>query len=185
MRGHPSALISQSLRNFLKALLHIVFIFRSDSVVQKILAAIDQSEISKAVFTQALFFAQATGAVLHLLHVLSAEEEGSPITPPPQYPPIDHRVLEDYQKKWQRFEAERLEQLQALEQEAVAAGVKAEFTQISGNPSRLIVEFAKDWGADLIVVGRRGRSGLKELVLGSVSNYVVHRAHNSVLVVQH
>ncbi len=54
MRGHPSALISQSLQKILKALLHIVFIFRSDSVVQKILAAIDQSEISKAVFTQAL-----------------------------------------------------------------------------------------------------------------------------------
>jgi nucleotide-binding universal stress UspA family protein len=93
--------------------------------------------------------------------------------------------LEDYQHKWQRFEAERLEYLRALEQEAITAGAKAEFTQTSGNPSRLIVEFAKEWGADLIVVGRRGRSGLTELVLGSVSNYVVHRAHNSVLVVQH
>ncbi|MEY3299571.1 MAG: hypothetical protein RLZZ597_2831 [Cyanobacteriota bacterium] len=154
-------------------------------MVHKILVAIDQSEISRSVFTQALSLAKATGAVLHLLHVLSTEEEGSPITPPPQYPPIDHRILEDYQHKWQRFEAERLEYLRALEQEAITAGAKAEFTQTSGNPSRLIVEFAKEWGADLIVVGRRGRSGLTELVLGSVSNYVVHRAHNSVLVVQH
>ncbi|NEO65320.1 MAG: universal stress protein, partial [Moorea sp. SIO4G2] len=36
----------------------------------------------------------------------------------------------------------------------------------------------------LIVLGRRGLGGLKEMVLGSVSNYVVHHAPCSVLVVQ-
>jgi nucleotide-binding universal stress UspA family protein len=154
-------------------------------VVQKILVAIDQSDISKAVFSQALSLAQATGASLHLLHILSTEEEGSPVTLPMQYPAVNHQILEEYRGKWQRFESERLEQLEALSQKAIAAGVKAEISQVSGSPGRLIVELSQNWGADLIVVGRRGRSGLKELVLGSVSNYVVHRARSSVLVVQH
>lgn len=156
-----------------------------DEVVQKILVAVDQSDISKTVFAQALALAQATKASLHLLHILSTEEEGSPVTPPLQYPAIDHRVLDEYRKKWHRFEAERLGYLQTLEQQAIAAGVKAEISQVSGSPGRLIVELARTWEADLVVVGRRGRSGLTELLLGSVSNYVVHRAHSSVLVVQH
>jgi len=36
----------------------------------------------------------------------------------------------------------------------------------------------------LVVVGRRGHSGLSELFLGSVSNYVLHRAPCSVLTIQ-
>jgi nucleotide-binding universal stress UspA family protein len=48
----------------------------------------------------------------------------------------------------------------------------------------MICQVAKDWGAELIMVGRRGNSGLSELILGSVSNYVVHHAHCSVLIVQ-
>ncbi|MEY3330640.1 MAG: hypothetical protein RLZZ115_3525 [Cyanobacteriota bacterium] len=42
----------------------------------------------------------------------------------------------------------------------------------------------KKWGADLVIVGRRNRSELAELFLGSVSNYVVHHVKCSVLVVQ-
>ncbi|MEO0350033.1 MAG: universal stress protein, partial [Cyanobacteria bacterium P01_A01_bin.15] len=40
------------------------------------------------------------------------------------------------------------------------------------------------WNADLIMMGRRGRSGFSELLLGSVSNYVMHHAPCSVLTVQ-
>ncbi|RMG10302.1 MAG: universal stress protein, partial [Cyanobacteria bacterium J055] len=36
----------------------------------------------------------------------------------------------------------------------------------------------------LIIVGRRGRQGIEEAVLGSVSNYVVHHAPCSVLAIQ-
>jgi nucleotide-binding universal stress UspA family protein len=43
---------------------------------------------------------------------------------------------------------------------------------------------ARSWPADLIVIGRRGRTGLKEALMGSVSNYVVHHAPCTVMVVQ-
>jgi nucleotide-binding universal stress UspA family protein len=48
-------------------------------MVQKILVAIEKSENSKEVFSQALSLAKDTGAVLHLVHVLSTDEKGSPI----------------------------------------------------------------------------------------------------------
>jgi nucleotide-binding universal stress UspA family protein len=48
--------------------------------------------------------------------------------------------------------------------------------------SMLLTKFCQS--TSLIVVGRRGRSEITELVLGSVSSYIVHASHKSVLVVQ-
>jgi nucleotide-binding universal stress UspA family protein len=74
--------------------------------------------------------------------------------------------------------------LQSLAREATNAGVRAEFQQISGSPSRTICRLASDWQANLIVIGHRGRSGLSEILLGSVSNYVLHHAPCSVMLVR-
>ncbi len=64
---------------------------------------------------------------------------------------------------------------------------KAEFVisteVLSGSPDQQIVERAKDWKADLIVVGSHGR-GFWGRMLGSVSDGVVHHAPCSVLVVR-
>jgi nucleotide-binding universal stress UspA family protein len=67
---------------------------------------------------------------------------------------------------------------------AIAAGVSTEFSQITGHPSLIICEFAQSCHADVIAIGRRGRSGLKEMFLGGVSDYVVHHAPCLVLLVQ-
>jgi nucleotide-binding universal stress UspA family protein len=66
---------------------------------------------------------------------------------------------------------------------AQAAGVAVEFSQNVGDPAITICAVAKSWEADLILVGSRGRRGLSELVLGSVSNHIMHHAPCSVLVV--
>ncbi len=54
---------------------------------------------------------------------------------------------------------------------------------LAGSPAQQIVERAKDWKADLIVVGSHGR-GFWGRMLGSVSDGVVHHAPCSVLVVR-
>lgn len=74
--------------------------------------------------------------------------------------------------------------LRSLTESAIAAGVKTDFAQTSGSPGQAICNLDRTWGADLIVVGRWGRSGLNELLFGSVSNYVLHHAPCSVLVVE-
>lgn len=55
---------------------------------------------------------------------------------------------------------------------------------VSGIPSGRIVEVAADLGADLIVIGTRGRSRVKSLLLGSVAENVVQKAPCPVVVVK-
>lgn len=51
---------------------------------------------------------------------------------------------------------------------------------LAGSPAHLIVDRAEALKADLIVVGSHGRSGLGRLLLGSVSQKVLHAAHTTV-----
>ncbi|MDZ8055116.1 MAG: universal stress protein [Aulosira sp. ZfuVER01] len=153
----------------------------------KILVALDRSPMGKQVFEQALALAKATGASLMLLHVLSAEEEGSPYAPLlsnfDYYPGVGSQSFEFYQRQWDNFKNQGIQLLQSFCAQANTAEVNTEFTQQLGSPGRLICQLATTWGADLIIMGRRGRSGLTEIFLGSVSNYVLHHAPCSVHVI--
>jgi nucleotide-binding universal stress UspA family protein len=55
-----------------------------------------------------------------------------------------------------------------------------------GMPGNIILNFIKDKNnkIDLVVMGSRGQSGLKEIFLGSVSNYVLHKSPVPVLIVK-
>lgn len=154
---------------------------------KKILVALDNSDLRQDVFDKAIALAQATQASLMLCHVLSAYEDGSPGIPirsyQAYYPVLDDSTWRLYQKRWEEFEAEGIAQLRQDVDRAQAAGVTAEFTQSVGEPTAMICNLADSWQADLIMVGSHGRRGIRELLLGSVSNYVMHQAHCSVMVV--
>jgi nucleotide-binding universal stress UspA family protein len=64
------------------------------------------------------------------------------------------------------------------------AGFATEARVVHGDPRVVIVDTAHAVGADLVVVGSHGRSGLAKLVLGSVASHVVSHAPCSVLVVK-
>jgi nucleotide-binding universal stress UspA family protein len=73
--------------------------------------------------------------------------------------------------------------------EAAATIVRRRWTKTAvrvaeGDPRDVIAATARDWGADLVVLGARGFGTLKRLFLGSVSTAVVHLAPCAVLVVQ-
>lgn len=156
----------------------------------KIIAALDRSELSTKVFAQSLNLARDNHAQLMLLHVLSPGDEDYPSFPPSPgidsyYPnPQSEEALKQYLEWWRTYEQSSLEVLKSLAEQAQQAGVTTEFRQQLGSPGRVICELADTWNADLIIVGRRGRSGLGEFILGSVSNYVIHQAHCSVLTLQ-
>jgi nucleotide-binding universal stress UspA family protein len=59
-----------------------------------------------------------------------------------------------------------------------------ESAMIQGDPRSILVEEARRVGADLLVVGSHGRSGLSKLLLGSVASYVSSHAPCSVLIVK-
>ena len=55
---------------------------------------------------------------------------------------------------------------------------------LCGNEGFKLVSFAKNKKADLIVMGSRGQSNVKEFILGSVSHYVVHKSPIPILIVK-
>lgn len=65
-----------------------------------------------------------------------------------------------------------------------AAGLEATTAVLSGNTKDVILEEARKWAVDLIVVGSHGRRGFKRFLLGSVSEAVAMNAHCSVVVVR-
>lgn len=155
----------------------------------KILVAIDNSAFSQAIFQQALDLARASQGDLFLVHSLSGEEESSPL-------PLHQRMdliywapgteinLDAWKDAWRRYESDSLDHLRQLAGKAHTVGIKAEFQQLIGSPGRVICKAAQQWDATVIVMGHRGRSGLSELVMGSVSNYVMHHAPCSVLILK-
>jgi len=62
--------------------------------------------------------------------------------------------------------------------------LKVEIAVREGHPRTTIVDEARKWNADLIVMGSHGRTGLSRLLLGSVAQYVVSHAPCSVEVVR-
>ena len=154
---------------------------------QRILAAIDQSPLSQSVFEQALDLAKDNQAQLLLFHCLTADVVAT--TPPfagelglsPQI------VNQAYQTQYVRFD-EQLRQIRLLLhqycQTATRQGVAVESDYRTVEPGQGLCQAAQRWNADLIILGRRGRKGLTEVILGSVSNYVMHHASCAVLVIQ-
>lgn len=158
------------------------------STIQKILVALDHSEISELVFEEVLTLASALNAKLMLVHVVSAEESISPRMMPTGsilggYSEIASVSFERFREEWQAYVDRGIEMLQSRANQAAERGIEAEYQQLSGGTGVQICEVAKTADADLIAIGRRGYSGFKEFIMGSVSNYVLHHAPCSVMVI--
>lgn len=155
---------------------------------QKILVALDYSPLSRAVFDQALDLAKANGASLRLLHCLTNETIGESMGPMPVemgfYPEFAGYAYRSQPLLTEKRLEEAEAMLRSYCETAKKQGVVADFDCPVGEASLSICKAAQNWGADLLVLGRRGRTGLTEALMGSVSNYVMHHAACSVLVIQ-
>ena len=65
-----------------------------------------------------------------------------------------------------------------------AAGVEVDLYAQRGDPADAILDVAEERGADLIIVGNRGRTGAKRFLLGSVPNRLSHYAPCAVLIIR-
>ncbi|MEC4984386.1 MAG: universal stress protein [Oscillatoria sp. PMC 1068.18] len=155
---------------------------------KKIFVALDRHNQSK-IFAKALGLARQAESNLMIFHGISEQLLKSPDmvnTANPWafdsfYPPENFQYLEAVREQALN---EVVGWLRSLCETATNLGVATEFDYKMGDPGQVICNSAKSWGADLIIVGRRGRTGLSEILLGSVSNYVLHHASCAVLVVQ-
>jgi nucleotide-binding universal stress UspA family protein len=150
----------------------------------KILVALDNSNSAENIFVQAIDLAHREESELLLFSCVQWAPSlykdslsGLGTIPEQDFSALDLEITQIELKKTK-------DRLEGYKQRAQQANVKASTVYNAGEPGFLICQHAKSWGAELILVGRRGRSGLTELMLGSVSSYVMHRAHCSVLVIQ-
>ncbi|KER06505.1 Universal stress protein [Marine Group I thaumarchaeote SCGC AAA799-E16] len=136
--------------------------------IKKILVALDGSKNSMRGLNSAISLAKPMGAEIKGVYVRPT-------------PPIFGRMKPMYSEKLTKDEAF----LGLAKKNAVKNGVKfsAKITEFQ-NPGKYIVKLAQDQNFDLIVVGARGMSSAKEIFLGSVSNYIVHKSKIQVLVVK-
>ncbi len=151
---------------------------------QKILVAVDNSPIAQRVIDVALALAKIVNGELMLLHVLSQNADESPISFAPYASSYSIDLIEKFHEDWKQYQQESLQQLETWVQQAQEAGINCNFRQENGNPGPIICGIADEWKAELIIMGRRGHSMASELLLGSVSSYVIHRSHCSIHIVQ-
>jgi nucleotide-binding universal stress UspA family protein len=159
-------------------------------VFTKLLVAVDLSARNEEVFAAGFNVAKKMGASMMLIHVPSSDDPECPMFPTPlgqDYYSVNASIpmIETYEERWRAYEEKGLAMLKQFAEKSRAAEVSIEYTQNAGTPGKMICQIANSINADLIVIGRRGHSGLSEMIAGSVSNYVVHHADCSVLVVQH
>ena len=135
--------------------------------IKKILVPIDGSKNSMRGLDEAIYLARQCHATITGLYVI------------PIYPRNFSDAIMPYQihltKSAKKF-------MESAKTKCAQKGIMFKSKIIFGSPTIEINEMAKAY--DIIVIGSRGQSGLKEIFLGSVANAVVHKSKIPVLVIK-
>jgi nucleotide-binding universal stress UspA family protein len=153
---------------------------------EKVLVALDGSEHSERALETAIQIAKKFRAKMTLLHVYSVTVPAIIAPEPTTLTPAGVPVVTSAEVA-KMVEAARMVGNRVLidgEQKAKSANVKVETVLREGNTVQEIVALAKEGEFDLIVMGARGISRIRELLMGSVSEGVIKNAHCPVLVVK-
>lgn len=135
---------------------------------EKILAAIDESDIAARVLAAAQGLASLSHGEVYVIHL--HEREPSKFMTPPIETPVEARALVD-------------DAVQKLGNAGVkATGLVRE--SLFGYAAREIIAEAKNRDAGVIVMGSRGRGDLAGILVGSTAHKVVHLTDRPVLVVR-
>ena len=135
---------------------------------EKILLATDGSESVEAAIQEAINIARVCSSRLFVLSVVEVN---------PEYEALAPNIVE-------KAETETKEHVDSVKQRAEKEGISCETIVHQGEePYRFIVDEAKKAKVDMIVMGSHGRTGLKRLMMGSVTARVIGHAPCKVLVV--
>jgi len=155
----------------------------------KILVGIDGSQPSMDAAEYALALAKKDNAELIAIHVLSGKL-GYEHTPRPLVfglpatPSSVNDIIQTSKQEAERW-LERIKEQQQLDNENIIVKLKTEVI-LASTPTVAaeLVDYARGENVDLIVVGTRGRSGIKKILLGSTASGIVTYAHCPVMIVK-
>ena len=137
------------------------------------LVAIDGSDASRHTSRYAVRLARALPLEISLVHAVRLDR-------------IEYRMIPDFQVEMIAEGARRQAQ-GLLDREGEffrEHGVEVRETLHIGEPAKVICDVADGEGSDLVIVGRRGRGELHDLVFGSVCNHVMHNCNRPVVIVR-
>lgn len=145
----------------------------------KILVAVDGSEMSNKALMAAASIAKERNAQISLFHV------GKEAVIPPYMVGEMAYISKEYNIDFnEAMKKEGEEVLKQAKAKVEAEGIAVDAFYVVGDPARQIVDQAVEGGYQLIVIGSRGLSGFKEMMLGSVSHKVSQLAECPVLIVK-
>jgi len=137
--------------------------------IKKILVPLDGSKNSLRGLDEAIYLARQCQAVITGLYVI----------------PIFPRNLSDVIMPFQiQLTKEARKFMDGAKVRCAQKGIVFKSKIIFGNPKMEIDDFSQKGKFDIIVIGSRGQSGIKEAFLGSVANAIVHKSKVPVLVVK-
>ncbi|MCP4269712.1 MAG: universal stress protein [Candidatus Brocadiaceae bacterium] len=140
--------------------------------LKKILCPIDHSDCSKEALKYAVSFALKDKAKLYLLHVVDIRSFNESIDAISNQIP-DEETLKQLKRK-----------LIDCIPEEIREDMDIEALVVQGIPFAEIISTAKTNDIDMIVIGSHGRTGIVHMMMGSVSEKVVRKAHCPVLAVR-
>jgi nucleotide-binding universal stress UspA family protein len=143
----------------------------------KVLIAVDESEYATAIGHFVAHDQWCPDAKFVVLSAVESLKVGNLMAVLPG-PILD----EIFEAKWKIAQKVVSATASSIRDAFMTATVQEEI--IEGHPAETILQFSRDWDADLIVMGSHGRTGLNKLMLGSVSLAVVSHAPCSVVIVR-
>jgi nucleotide-binding universal stress UspA family protein len=158
-----------------------VFKYSPDFTIKKILVAVDGSESSLGAAQKAIHIAEIYGATLIVLHFISSniryQYDGDDVNP--QYTGEFKEIVGNAMDQGQNY-VDKVKEISA----GKVAKVQTEVIVAVKSIVKEIVEYAEKQNIDLIVMGTRGLSGIKKVLLGSTASGVVTHSHCPVLIVK-
>jgi nucleotide-binding universal stress UspA family protein len=143
--------------------------------VADVVAAVDFSDLTERVVSEAAGLARALGDDLHLVHVAAGE---------PELAGYDKEDLSSFTREDRAGQlTDEHAQLRALAEPLRGSGIDVVPLVVMGPTVDKILEVTDRTGAGLIVVGSHGHGGLRHLLVGSTTDALVRRSPVPVVVV--
>jgi nucleotide-binding universal stress UspA family protein len=133
-----------------------------------VVAGVDESPVSRTVVARAIEEARWRGADLHVVYVV-------------YLPAVYTNAAVDWGEV---AEAQRASVWAGLDDVIAESDVTIDRVELEGYPPDVLVDYADEVKASLLVVGTRGRGEFASLILGSTSHRAIHLARSDVLVVK-
>jgi nucleotide-binding universal stress UspA family protein len=142
----------------------------------KILIAIDGSDFSKAALQSVIARPWPPDTEVKVLNV---------VEPPSLLMGREMSGFDpEFETVWKALREQAKDLVAKAAEKLRAAKFKVSMDLVEGDPKSQIIDIAKEWHADMIVLGSHGRTGIERFLMGSVSQSVVGHAHCSVEIIR-